>query len=372
MKRYLPFLLALCLLLCACGKGTPDATTTAPDTTAGTGETVEQTSPAGGTQATTQPTENVVKPVRFRNPLNGTPMDEPATLRPYAITINNIEYAMPQCGVSEADMVFEILAEGGITRCLELFSDIRDLEHLGAIRSARPYLVDIARSFDAIYVHHGGSADGYNEAYNTDTDNLDALTNAGYAYYRDQARLDNGYALEHTSFADGADLIEAAADNGYTSVWEEGFDYGFVFAERGGTSGGDAAGQINIHFGEGGKLTALTYQPDTGKYAAAQYDDDFVDGNTGHVVSFRNVVCISAETYDYIDVYNINRLEITLTGGGDGYFACDGKIVPIRWSRDSVGEPFSFKLEDGTPITLGVGNTYVAVVPLSGELSYEA
>ena len=75
---------------------------------------------------------------------------------------------------------------------------------------------------------------------------------------------------------------------------------------------------------------------------------------------------ITAETHTNDD----STLVIDLLGEGDGYFACDGKIVPINWSRSAEGEPFVFTHEDGTPITFGVGNTYIAVTPLNGVLEY--
>ena len=76
-------------------------------------------------------------PEPITNPLNGEITDVPVTARPYAVMINNISEAQPQCGVAQADIVYEILAEGGITRMLAIFSDIADAGPIGSMRSAR-------------------------------------------------------------------------------------------------------------------------------------------------------------------------------------------------------------------------------------------
>lgn len=371
MKRILPVLLIVCMLLCACTQQQPKQTTTAPvvDTTIVAEE--QTVAPETTVETTIQPetTDAVVDVSNYQNPLNGAPLAERYTARPYAVTINNIVYAQPMCGLSSADFVFEILAEGGITRCLAVYGDIRGLDHIGAIRSARPYLVDIAESFDAIYVHHGGSKDGYREINALDVDDLDAMGNGGSAYYRDQERLASGYDLEHTSFADGDDLIAEVEGLGYAAEREEGIDYGFQFAEASSTTAGESATELTADFGSYGKTTSFTYDETIGRYAAEQYGGGLVDGNTGTVVTYRNVLLITAETYSYEEDDGV-RMHITLVDEGSGYFACDGKVVSIRWSRSGESESFVFTHEDGTPITLGVGNTYVAVTPRDGALTY--
>ena len=69
---------------------------------------------------------------------------------------------------------------------------------------------------------------------------------------------------------------------------------------------------------------------------------------------------------------NYVRSYYELIGSGEGYFAVDGKIVKIKWSREDVKEPFAFTYEDGTPITLGVGKSYIAVSSTkSAPVSYQ-
>ena len=120
MKRVLCIFFVICLLLCACTKA-PVEQTTEQTQGATANATTEQTTEAATsepTQETTVPdtTEDTVPVVLYRNPLNGEPVAELYTARPFAVMINNIVYAQPVCSVGSADIVFEVLAEGGITR----------------------------------------------------------------------------------------------------------------------------------------------------------------------------------------------------------------------------------------------------------------
>ena len=372
MKRILPIILIVCMMLCACSKAPAEQTTNAANTTT-ENVTTEQTTEAPTTAATEEMTEPAtedtmaVEPVSYHNPLNGIPVDEQYTARPYAVVINNIVYAQPMCSISSADFVFEVLTEGGITRCLAIYSDISKVKHIGAIRSARPCLVDLASSFDAIFIHHGGSKDGYGRIEDLDIDDVDALSHGSGAFYRDQQRLDNGYDLEHTSFADGDDLVSEVTDLAYKTEREEGLDYGFLFADVSSAVDGQSAAELKVTYTEDGKTTLFRFDQQMGCYKVEQFRSDVIDGNTAEVVPFRNVIVMNVETYNY-ELDGTVRVHVTLTGEGTGYLACDGKMVPICWSRNSDTAPFAFTHEDGTPITLGEGNTFVAVTPLNGSV----
>ena len=174
MKRAFVLFLAVLMVasMAACG-GDP-AETTAPSTTAAPTTvpettvpptTVPETTAEPTTVPTTVPetTAPVVIEYPYTNPLTGEGQMTEQMNRPYAVVINNIKAALPHHGVSQADMIYEILAEGGITRCLAVFTDISDVEKLGSVRSARTYFIDLAKAYDAILVHAGGSEYAYDE-----------------------------------------------------------------------------------------------------------------------------------------------------------------------------------------------------------------
>lgn len=366
MKRFLALLLAVCTILTlgACKKKETAVDTTVQTTQATVPTTAAQTEPS--TEPETQPP--TTEPVVYRNPLNGEKLDEPYTARPYAVMLNNIKAALPQHGVSQADILYEVLAEGGITRCLGIFSDISSVEKVGAIRSARSYYTHLAHAYDAIYVHAGGPESALLEISYTELDDIDALK--GYAsstFYRDQERLNRGVSLEHTMFTSGSALVECAENRSYTLDREEEIDCGLSFAEDAAPKKGEKAESVTVNFRSGGKKTIFTYNAQTGMYEGYQQGGDYVDGNTGETVSFRNLLVVYFDTTTNAG----GTLSINTCGDGNGYFANGGKIVPITWKRGGLEFPFSYFLEDGTPLEVGIGSSYIAVLPDGSPVDYE-
>lgn len=380
MKRVLLILVALCLLLCACNSQPEE---TQPSMAHNTEPTVPATTEATVPPTTQAPTEPATEPstapstepnqpseLLYTHPLTGEKLAQPATARPVAVVINNIRSAQPMHGIGQADVLFEITAEGGgtITRMLGIFTDLENVETIGSIRSARTYLISLGRSFDAPIIHCGASKYGYEEFTTTKWSHLDEIYSGGY-FYRNQERIKAGYATEHTLFANGSDLMKGLKDKGIKLSYDSEADFGFSFTENV-DLGGESAKEISFRFYSNGKGTTLSYDEATGMYHITQtwYEGTdrtelLADANTGEAVPFRNAFILHAKTTT--DGY---RMFATLTGEGKGYYACGGQIIPVIWHRDSISDPFYFTLEDGTPVSLGVGKTYIGILPSSGSL----
>ena len=361
MKRILALLFALSLLLCACKAKEPEYPPIPKDTEATTAPTEANTEP---TEAT-EPTD----PAVIRNPLNGTRLETPYTGRPTAVVLSNDSDAMPQHGLSQADFVFEAVVEGGITRLLVVFSDIGSVEgKIGPVRSARSFFNSVSRSFNAPIVHCGGSKWGINGFIDENTQlkdwaHINEQNNASY-FYRDPDR--SGYDSWLTLFTTGEKLQKGMTDKGYVS--ETPPDYGFQFDENV-VLEGDTANKIVVNF-KGSKTTTMTYSAETGLYSAQQHKQDHIDGNTKKALTYKNVICLYTEHRGVQGDTYVHSF-YTLIGEGTGHFATGGKIIPIKWSRADVNAPFSFTLEDGTPITLGVGSTYVGICSDTVSADYE-
>ena len=364
MKRLLAFSLLLCLLLCGCANKEPADTTAAPTT--------------APTEATTQPTEETTvptePPVLYRHPLTGEPLDEPFTDRAVAFSIGNTTAALPQHGISQADVFCEVEAEGDITRFLAIISDFSQVASIGPIRSARTFFNSLAVAFNSPISHCGGSPRGiagYHDLTGSkiaDWEHFDQFTYGDKYYHRDMDRYKNqGYAWEHCLFTTGEDMVKALADLKYQTG--EAWDLGFQFTDEPATEGENAT-KITVNF-KGGKHSDFAYDATTGLYSIRQYNRDLIDGTTGEQLSFKNLLVLYAEqTKRKGGSYMRSYYEIL--GEGDGYFAVDGNIVKIKWSRETVEDPFTYTLEDGTPISLGVGKTYLAVSSTSSKpISYE-
>lgn len=375
MKKF--FCLTLCLLLlcgCSADKQT-QAATTPPATTAPPTEATEPpTEPPA--EATELPTEPLDIPVlQLRHPLNGAPISEPVMNRPFAVVINNIYDAQPLHGISQADIFYEIVAEGGgtITRVLAIYSDLGSVPKIGSIRSARTYFLTLARAYDAILVHAGGSDYAYDELASGVYTHLDGRLELGRnsTFYRDQQRLDAGYALEHTLFSTGESLLELAIKKNIATTYDYPLDVKLQFEDQISLSGSSAS-VITLHFlSSTGKGTIFTYDEALGQYAMTQefygkHTLPLQDANSGEDIFFSNVLVLHAKTSS--DGY---RMFATLTGEGVGYFACNGQVVPITWHRESEDAPFTYRLSDGSPITLKSGRTYIGILSTNSPVDFK-
>ena len=143
-----------------------------------------------------------------QNLLTGIPdlTDGAIGKRPVAVMVNNVSYAMPQYGVEEADIIFEIPVEGDATRFMAMYGDYTQVPQICPIRSCRYYFPALSQGFDAFYVNWGSddTIGEYLEAL--DLDQIEGITNTGGLFGRDQNRLNQGYALEHTGYFDGTKL----------------------------------------------------------------------------------------------------------------------------------------------------------------------
>lgn len=374
MKRLIALLLLTCMILGGCGQ----------KEIIETGDVTPPTQPA--TQPTTQPTtqpsveeteptvEETEPPVLYRNPLTGEPLEQPYVGRPVSLSIGNTKDALPQLGISQADVLYEIETEGGITRFMPIFTNYEFDDPIGPVRSARTFYNNISASFGACLAHCGGSVRGIKGYYDLtggkipDWVHLNQQQNGAY-FYRDQARRSAGYLLEHTMCTTGNKLMQAMIDHDY--ITDTAVDYGFRFAEDADLPmTGEVATKIVVSF-LGGKETTLVYDADQGVYAMNQYNQAVIDGNNDQQMTFKNLLVVYSPQSKKHDGY-YSRSYYELIGSGEGYFAVNGQIVPIKWSREELTGPFSYTLEDGTPITFGVGTTYVGIAsPKSDPISYE-
>ena len=351
MKRIIALILLVSLVLCACAPGK-----NTEQTTLSTGETTQET-----TQETT--VETTEAPAVYINPLNGKEIDQPYTGRPTAVVINNVRACLPQYGIGQADMIFEFEVEGNATRLLAVFSSLDGVETIGPVRSARTFFNNVAVGYDAPLIHCGGSADARAAKYDhenklTNWEHIDQTYNGKY-FYRDTKRRSEGYALEHTLFTTGEKLVVGLADKGYNTVSETAKDFGMTFAENASVTG-ESASKVTVKF-RANKKTEMTYNETTGLYEAFQLKENHIDAGTGERIAYRNVLVLTTKQ-EIISEGNYPRAYYDLIGSGEGYFAIGGQIVPIKWSRASLNDPFVYTFADGTPVTLGVGTTYVGVI----------
>lgn len=320
-------------------------------------------------EAETEPPTTEPPPV-YRNPLNGELLDEPYTGRIFISTISNVPDALPHVSANQADIIFETFVNYSIIRCIGLYSNISQVEQIGSIRSTRLMFNDITEHYDAILFHAGGSSQVLADAKargieNFSVDTWDAVQ-AEISVRDDYRRRNIGW--EHCLLALGPKMEEYAAAQGYSLEGDPDKDYLLRFNEDGTPAGGETAEHITITITERSnrKDTVLDYNPETGRYVYSQYGKVMTDGITEEEETYRNIIVMFAQI-SREGMYQV----ADFCAGGEGLFACGGKLIPIQWGCDSEDSPFWFRTMDGEELELGVGNTYIAITEPDSKIVYE-
>lgn len=374
MKRVLALLCAaMLLLLCACGTTddpiVTDTTTPSPAVTDPV-QTEESPSP----EPTVEPSPDPIVESSAVNPLTGLPLEDESTVerKPVAIMLNNIKAAMPQQGNSQADIIYEVLAEGGITRMLGIYHDVSDVGIIGSVRSARLYFLELAMGHDAVYVHAGGSPEFYQYKELWGQTTVDGV-NGYYAYattglfWRDRERVaDNYYAYEHSLVTSGEKLTQVLTDTDMLTDHSESYENPLTFAETAAPVDGDAVASLTVAFSNY-KSTTFRYDSESGLYSVEQYGEAYIDGNDGSQIAVTNVIILKT-TCTVVD--DAGRLKIDLSSG-EGWFTCGGSIRPITWEKGDADQPMRYFDEFGQPLVLGEGKTYVCIIPLNRNFTVE-
>lgn len=299
------------------------------------------------------------EPPLYANPLTGEAMasQEATQARPIAVMLNNIQQALPQYGNSQADVIFEIVAEGGITRMLALYQDVSAVPQIGSVRSTRPYYLDVAQGYDAILVHCGGSSDAYAQLSTGRLDHIDGIYTSS-VFWRDQDRARTaGY--EHSLFTSGDLLSAYLPQTGFALSHAADWTSGQEFSDTSTLQVWSAASQVDVPI-SGYKSTAFTYSPESGGYLVSQFGGAYTDGQDSSQVCVSNVLVLYTAVSGSGDSYG--HMSVATTGSGTGMYCCEGVWAPICWSRSGADMPFSYTLEDGSPLVLKRGSSYVCIV----------
>ena len=219
----------------------------------------------------------------------------------------------------------------------------------------------------------GGSEDAYAKIRSWGVDALDCVRgpyegkSAGSnLFWRDAGRRKNN-GLEHSVVTTG-EAIQTYLPASIRRDHEEGYSYPQNFAEDGAPAGGEAAGTVTVPFSSY-KTGVFTYDVDSGRYLVEEYGKAYVDGDTGEQVGVTNVLVLRTACKATGD--SLGHITVDLTGGGDGWFACGGRLIPICWSKADRNSPLVYTTADGQPLVLGQGSTYVNIIPRENEITWE-
>jgi hypothetical protein len=354
---------AVITLLAACS---------APAATPGASTQPQTSAPA----PTVEPTLAPDAPCRDCWPLSGKPLKLGAVdRRALLVKIDNVPLARPHYGINQADMVFEILVEGFVTRLAAVFHS-QDPQTIGNIRSARLADRSLAPMVRGALVYSGTSA------YEMPLIQSDAASgryvdlSADYTggYYRVTFRpgpynmFTSAAAMRQAIVAHGADTPQQIPAWGFLAATDH-------TATIAGMDGGVAATELTIPYREDSSLVKYQYDSQTRTYARFQNSAGKsvrdVDGVNNQPIAASTVVVIYTEIWEVpqiVDAAGSHAHDMRLTGTGTATIFRDGLRQQATWSRAADTDAFTFKNSAGERILLNQGQTWAHVVPSDWEI----
>lgn len=363
--------LSLLLSVGACSKKDKETETTTTTTALATTTT---TTAATTTTADPNSLYDPSNPLSV-NPVTGIQDMDPANegQRSVAVVVNNCYNAMPQRGISQADAIYEYETEGGQTRLLCLFADVNTIPEIGSLRSARILSSDLAGGTNSVFIHYGRNArvpdhltafgiedvDGNNCSSGANSaQSGDVTLPSGLFFWRDSTWLSQR-ALEHTAVSNGTYIAAAIEHYGIDMTGESPMLFNFVPDNSEDVESGDPCTNLNVYFSAVNDDANFTYDASTMMYSKTQYGGDpQIDETNGEQIAFTNVFVLYADIQPHGD----KTIDAYLENGGSGWYACDGKIIPITWTKPTPNDQIKVYDESGEEVDVNRGSSYICVV----------
>jgi hypothetical protein len=329
-QRLLIYILLAILLVSACSKEKVEVPNAAPE------DSKEE--------------DSADETVLYEAPFTGVMSEEESLNRPVAVMINNHPLARPQSGLSDADIVYELITEGNVTRLLALFQSELP-EQVGPVRSARDYFIHMAKGLDAFYVAHGYSPDAL------------ALLNSGYVDHVNGIRYDGTLfkrsadrKAPHNSYI-SSDSIKTAEETTNSSMEINKMPSLSFHESIESAKIGDSTSSIVVQNGTHPDYTSTyTYHEDNGTYDRTVNGMLTIDHINDEPIALSNILVFEAE-HQTID--KDGRQAIDIEAGGKALLFQAGVVKEIEWvNLDGILTPF----ENGDPAKLVPGKTWIHVI----------
>lgn len=282
--------------------------------------------------------------------LTGEPIEAGSLSRPaLSAKVDNHPSARPQVGLDEADIVFEELVEGGMTRYLAVWHSKLPAE-IGPVRSVRPMDPEIVSPFGGVFAYSGGqvrfiqmmeAAPVYNAIHGQpDTEST---------FYRTSAKV-----APHNVLVKAPELIEQHLDR---SAPPKMFDYAASLAESTAVLEGTPLTSVNTRF-SGFSSPSWEWDGTQNKFVRFQTNGAADSASSGNQLAATNVIAL------FVGIDVIEDIPTTrLVSQGTGYVATGGSIIEITWIKASPESPIVLSTQSGSPVLLGIGNTWIELLP---------
>ena len=300
------------------------------------------------------------KPITVASNLSGLQVNPSVNKLPVtAVMVENSDAARPQSGLGQAGVVFEAVAEGGVTRFMALYQDTSPTS-VGPIRSARPYYVEWALGFDAGYAHVGGSPDALADITAWNVKDLNEFYNAN-SYQRITSR-----AAPHNVYTGIGTLNQLEASKGYTASKFTSWTRKAAAPVKVPT-----ATTINFSLSSSDYNPVYTYNAKTNSYNRSEGGAVQTDANTNTQISPKVVIGIVVpESQGALDATGAYYSDYNVLGTGSAYIFQDGTLAVGNWTKSSDATQILFTDASGKPIGLDPGQAWITAITATSKVTY--
>ncbi len=297
---------------------------------------------------------------KVRSYLTGKWVDESiGDRRPVAVMLNNIEEAQPMSGVSAADVIYECVVEGSLTRMMGIFENYDALDKIGSVRSCRNYFVYYALEYDAVYCHYGQSAYAQILLDQDFVDNLSGLSSiGGTVFYRTSDRI-----APHNAYASAKGINAGIKKLGYRTGYSDTYKGKFTFAYDNETIVPDGDGSFPAKVVKPGYLINkpwFEYNEDDHKYYRFQYGDKQIDDTNEEQLAVDNII-LQYSSWEEVDDHGY--LGFDCHAGGEMTYITNGRAEKGYWIRYD-GDTGAVRYYDvnGDEIIVNQGKTWICII----------
>jgi hypothetical protein len=303
------------------------------------------------------------KPVTVTSTLTGLPVAPSVNDRPVtAVMVENSTFARPQSGLDQAGVVFEALAEGGITRFMALYQDTQP-NYIGPVRSARPYYIEWALGFDAVYTHDGGSPEALSDITSWNVKDLNEFYNS--SAFEDITSRE----APHDVYTSIAQLSQVEASDNYGRSNYTGFP-----RKKDSPSKTPNATTINLTFSSTDYNVEYNYVAATNSYQRSEGGAPHMElnSNGSQVQITPKVVVAMVLPYSYgaLDSSGAYYSVYGVIGSGQVDVFQDGTVTIGTWAKTSNNSQITFTQANGQPLDLNAGQTWVEALASSQDITY--
>lgn len=297
-----------------------------------------------------------IEELQVASPISGLyTQEENIAKRPIIVMLDNQRQARPQAGLDQAEMVYEILAEGWITRYMAVFL-MNEPELIGPVRSARPYFIDKAMELDGLYVHDGGSPQAFADIAKFKIADIDAQSRSSKVFWRKGHK-----SRPHNEYTSAQAIREAAKQSNYREIGD--FET-LLFNTEDKKINGTKTTYMKIPYYKNYK-PSFRYHEEKNLYYRYINDEPHRDEVSVEHLTAKNIIIQKAQT-KVID--SAGRREIKLVGEGEGFFITHGEMREIIWKKKSRRGITRFYYKNGEEIRLNPGVTWIEVIPSDLEI----